>query len=108
MKNDCLFCTIAHGDKEQLIWENGIAAAFKDIHPKAPIHVLVVSKRHVQSLDALDDPILAGQLLMAVRQVAKELGVSDGYRVVMNTGRRGGQLVDHLHFHILAGKEFHD
>lgn len=90
------------------MWENEIAAAFKDIHPKAPIHLLVVPKRHIESLDGLDDPELAGQLLMAVRAVTRELGVSDGYRVAIHSGRRGGQIVDHLHFHILAGKEFHD
>ncbi len=106
--NDCLFCTIAHGDKENLIWENGGFAAFKDIHPKAPVHVLVVPKRHVESLAALDDAVLAGQLLMAVRQVTELLGVADGYRVIINNGRRGGQLVDHLHVHVLAGQQFHD
>lgn len=108
MKDGCLFCQIAHGDKENLVWENDQFAAFRDIHPKAPIHVLVVPKQHVESLDGLDDAQLAGQLMMAVREVTKSLGVSDGYRVIINTGRKGGQLVDHLHVHILAGKQFHD
>lgn len=106
MKDDCLFCQIAHGDKEKLIWENDVAAAFRDIHPKASVHVLVVPKQHVASLDQLDDPVAAGKLLMAVREVAKDQRVAGAYRVVINVGRDGGQLVDHLHVHILGGQKF--
>jgi len=108
MKDDCLFCKIAHGDKEHLVWENDVAAAFHDIHPKAPVHVLVVPKQHVDSLDQLDDPLALGQLMLAVKEVAKHLGVAGGYRTVINTGRNGGQVIDHLHVHILGGKQFTD
>ena len=100
---DCLFCRIANGGSG-LVWENEYAAAFADIHPKAPVHLLVVSKRHVVSLEALDDAELAGQLLMAAREVARVAGVSDAYRVMINNGRAAGQIIEHLHVHILANK----
>lgn len=100
--NDCLFCAIANGDPDKLIWQNEVAAAFRDIHPKAPVHILVVSKRHVQHLDALDDAELAGQLMMAVREVARQEGIAEAYRVHINNGRGAGQVVDHLHMHLLG------
>jgi histidine triad (HIT) family protein len=103
--NDCLFCSIANGDKDKLIWENEHAAAFNDIHPAAPVHVLVVPKRHATNLDELDDPELAGQLLMAVRSVAQQLGIAGRYRVQINNGRMAGQVVDHLHLHVKAGEQ---
>lgn len=106
MKPDCLFCKIAHGDKDKLVWQNDFAAAFNDIHPQAPIHVLVVPKKHYETLDELDDQAQAGQLLLAVREVARKLGTEKGYRVIINVGRHGGQIVDHLHVHILGGKKF--
>lgn len=101
--NNCLFCGIANGSDEKLIWSNEHAAAFNDIHPKAPVHVLVVPKRHVEKLDDLDDRELAGEMLIAVREVAKAVGVEGRYRVQANNGRGAGQVVDHLHFHILGG-----
>lgn len=108
MKDDCLFCQIANGDKKNLIWENDVAAAFNDIHPKAPVHVLVVPKVHIDSLDDLSDSKTAGELLLAVQSVAEHLDVAGGYRVMINVGRSGGQLIDHLHVHIMAGKHFSD
>jgi histidine triad (HIT) family protein len=101
---DCLFCAIANGDAEKLVWQNEVAAAFNDIHPKAPVHVLVVPKRHVENLDELDDAELAGQMLMAVREVAHAMGLEGRFRVVLNNGRPAGQVIDHLHFHVLGGK----
>lgn len=109
MNPDCLFCQIASGHTAtKLAWENEVAAAFADLHPKAPVHLLVVPKQHVESLDALDDPELAGQLLEAVKEVAKQAGVTGGYRVQINVGKAGGQVIDHLHFHVLGGKQFSD
>lgn len=105
MKPDCLFCSIA-ADKTKLIWENQYAAAFNDISPKAPVHVLIVPKTHVDSLDHLEDAELGGHLLMAVREVAHQLDVKGRYRVQINVGREGGQFVDHLHLHLLAGRKF--
>jgi histidine triad (HIT) family protein len=100
--NDCLFCSIANGKAENLVWQNDIAAAFKDIHPKAPTHILVVPKRHIENLDALDDPELAGQLLLSAREAAHAVGLKGRYRVALNNGRPAGQVIDHLHFHILG------
>jgi histidine triad (HIT) family protein len=99
---DCLFCSIANGDPEKLVWQNDIAAAFVDIHPKAPVHVLVVPKRHVAMLDDLDDAELAGQLLLAVREVAHAQGLVGRYKVQVNNGRLAGQVIDHLHFHVMG------
>jgi histidine triad (HIT) family protein len=99
---DCLFCSIANGDAEKLVWQNDVAAAFKDIHPKAPVHLLVVPKVHVEKLDDLDDEALAGQMLMAVREVAHAAGLKGRFRVALNNGRPAGQVIDHLHFHVLG------
>lgn len=99
---DCLFCKIARGDKENLVWENEVAAAFNDIHPKAKTHLLIVPKKHVANLDDLDDEDLAGKLLMAVREVAEKVGIRGGYQLKLHNGRSHGQEIDHLHFHILS------
>lgn len=105
---DCLFCSIANGDPDKLVWQNDFAAAFKDIHPQAPVHVLVVPKKHYLNLDELDDPDMAGKLLLAVREVAHSLGLEGRWRVQVNNGRPAGQVIEHLHFHLLGGKEMHD
>jgi histidine triad (HIT) family protein len=102
--NDCLFCSIANGDPSKLVWHNDVAAAFNDLHPKAPVHILVVPKQHIENLDHLDDPELAGKLLLAVREVAHAAGLKGGWRVRVNNGRPAGQVVDHLHFHVSGTK----
>ena len=91
-----------------IVYEDDRVLAFRDIAPKAPTHVLVIPKREIASLDAATeaDAELLGHLMLVIRRVARDLGVADsGYRVVANTGRDGGQTVDHLHFHLLAGRE---
>jgi histidine triad (HIT) family protein len=100
---DCLFCSIANGDKSKLVWEDDKAAAFNDIKPDAPVHVLVVPKQHIESLDHLSDGNLTAALLRAVQIVAKQEGVDGAYRVRINVGRKGGQIVDHLHIHVMGG-----
>ena len=100
--NDCLFCSIANGDPAKLVWHDDDVAAFRDIHPKAPVHVLVVPKKHVYSLDELDDPELASKLLTAARAVAAQEGVKGAWRLTVNVGKGGGQVVEHLHFHLLG------
>lgn len=99
---DCIFCQIANGDKEKLVWQNEVAAAFKDINPKARIHLLVAPKKHIGNLDDLEDEKLAGALLMAVKTVALQAGLKGGYQVRVHNGRAAGQEIDHLHFHILS------
>ncbi|HSX48387.1 MAG TPA: HIT domain-containing protein [Candidatus Nanoarchaeia archaeon] len=106
MNPDCLFCKIANGDPEKLVWENEYVAAFNDIHPKAPVHVLVTPKQHINSFDELDDPMQTTQLFQAVRQVAHFLNLKGRWRVIINVGRSAGQVIDHLHVHILGGKDF--
>jgi histidine triad (HIT) family protein len=101
MKDDCLFCQIA-ADPSKLEWENDEFAAFNDIHPKSKHHVLIVPKKHVDSLDHLDAEGDGGGLIAVIQTVAKQLGVAGGYKVQINVGRSGGQEVDHLHAHLLA------
>ncbi|MGH8549468.1 MAG: HIT domain-containing protein [Methylococcales bacterium] len=84
--------------------ENDEVLAFKDIHPKAPVHILIIPKRHIETLDELDDQNLAGELLLSARRVAGQLGLSKGYRVAINCKSEGGQEVYHLHLHILGGR----
>ncbi len=91
----------------KIVYEDDLCLAFEDISPKAPTHVLMIPKREIASLDALsdDDAELMGHMLLAIRKLARDLGVAEsGYRVVANTGADGGQSVDHLHFHLLAGR----
>lgn len=104
---DCIFCTIARGESTtRLVYENERVAAFDDIHPQAPVHVLVVPKRHYGGLeDDVPEEVLAS-LLAAVPTVAGIKGVArSGYRVIINTGRDGAQTVPHLHVHVLGGRQ---
>lgn len=105
---DCLFCRIADGElPADRVAESEEWLAFRDIDPQAPVHVLIIPRRHVESVAALkaDDAGLAGRLLLAAAQTARELGVGDdGYRLVTNRGEKAGQSVFHLHLHLLAGR----
>jgi histidine triad (HIT) family protein len=100
MESDCLFCKLAN-DNSNLVWENPEFAAFKDIHPKDRVHVLIVPKQHVGSLDDLSAELSPG-MIEAVQEVAKHLGVAGAYRIQVNVGRAGGQEIDHLHVHLIA------
>ena len=106
MSVDCLFCRIAAGEiPAKLIAETEDCLAFRDIDPQAPVHILVVPRRHVASLDQVDDPMLLGRLGLLVAQLAREQGVAEtGYRTVINTGGDAGQSVAHLHLHLLGGR----
>ena len=101
--SDCIFCKIINGDfNTDFVYENEYAVVFKDINPKADIHLLVVPRKHVESLNELDDEKLLGKLMMAVKEVTKILNIKS-YRTVINTGKEAGQEVFHLHIHILSG-----
>ncbi len=104
----CLFCQIgAKSLPANIIFENDQVLAFKDIHPKAPVHILFIPKKHITSLADLpsEDGPLMGQLFLSVKQVAQELGIAQqGYRTIINTRTHGGQEVDHLHIHLLGGE----
>ena len=100
---DCIFCKIVNGDfNTEFVYENEYAVVFKDINPKADIHLLVVPRMHVESLNELNDEALLGKLMMTVKDVTKQLGIKS-YRTFINTGKEAGQEVFHLHIHILAG-----
>ena len=90
----------------KIVYEDDLCLAFEDINPQAPTHLVVIPKQEIVSVDDLrdEDEALAGHLLIAIRRMAAELDLSDGYRVVTNCGPAAGQEVMHLHFHVLAGR----
>lgn len=108
MSDNCIFCKIASGAiPAGLIYQDDQVVAFKDIHPQAPVHLLVIPRRHIASLGELTegDRPLAGHLLERVAHIARQEGVEQGgYRTIINTGAHGGQEVFHLHVHILGGQ----
>jgi histidine triad (HIT) family protein len=103
-----VFCKIARGElPARLVWEGEDLLAFRDLHPVAPEHVLFIPRKHITSVDHLDDldAALMGKLILAARDVARQLGLaSRGYRLVANTGEEGGQTIPHLHFHLIGGR----
>jgi histidine triad (HIT) family protein len=105
---NCLFCKIARGEiPSRKVYEDDQVIAFHDINPARPMHLLVVPKRHIASLQTVtadDEPVL-GRLLAVTRQLAEENGSPEGFRVIINNGRIGGQEVPHLHAHIVGGPE---
>ena len=106
---DCIFCRIARGEvPAQIVYEEDRAVAFRDLNPQAPTHVLVIPRRHVPSLhEGGGDPAMLGELLVAARTIAEQEGLGEGgYRVVINNGPDAGQSVDHLHVHLLGGRQF--
>jgi len=88
------------------VYQDELAYAFADINPKAPVHILVVPREHIRSLDeaARDKRALLGHLLWTAAEIAREKGLANGYRIVVNTGAGAGQSVDHLHLHLLGGR----
>ena len=103
---DCIFCKIAHGEiPSRKVYEDEEVIAFHDIKPAAKVHILLVPKRHIPSLleATADDQALLGRLLLLVPQLARELGLGDGFKTSINTGRAGGQEVFHLHIHVYGG-----
>lgn len=105
---DCTFCQIISGDRQgEIVYQDEQVVAFKDIHPKAPWHILVVPRDHIESLNdaAPRDEVLLGHLLRIASKVANAVGIADeGYRVVINTGPNAGQSIFHLHAHVLGGR----
>ncbi len=104
---DCLFCKIIAGEiPSAKVFENEHVYAFRDINPQAPVHVLVVPKEHICCADAIngENSSLVAHVFEAIPQIAKETGLTNGYRVITNVGEDGRQSVKHLHFHILGGK----
>lgn len=106
---DCIFCKIIKREiPADIVYEDEQIIAFKDINPVAPIHILVIPKKHISSLAQLEikDENLIGKIYTIINKIAEEQGVKEkGYRVIVNCGKDGGQEVGHLHFHLLAGKK---
>ncbi len=107
---DCLFCKIVKGEiPSKKVYEDEEILAFEDINPAAPIHILIIPKKHITSLAYLEkeDEPLVGKIYGVMNKIATEKGFKeDGYRVIVNCGKNGGQEVMHLHFHLLAGRKF--
>jgi len=102
---DCIFCKIAKKEiPAEIVWEDDEAVVFKDIKPKAPVHLLIVPRAHIESVKDLKDEhqSLAAKLIYVARDVAAEQGLN-GYKLTFHVGREGGQIVDHIHLHLLGG-----
>jgi histidine triad (HIT) family protein len=106
MADQCLFCRIARGEiPAKIVTEDATCIAFRDVNPQAPVHVLVIPRAHVPSLNEVASPELMTDILQMAREVAKQEGIAaGGYRVVFNTNADGGQSVAHLHAHVLGGR----
>ena len=107
---DCLFCKIIKGEiPSNKVYEDDEFLAFHDINPAAPVHILVIPKKHINSLADIEkeDEQLLGKIYGIINKIAEEYNFKqDGYRIIVNCGKNGGQEVMHLHFHVLAGKKF--
>ena len=105
---DCIFCKIIKGEiPSQKVYEDEDILAFKDINPLAPVHILVIPKKHIETtndLEQSDEPTI-GRIFTIIKKLAKENNLENGYRVVNNCGEDGGQEVKHLHFHLLGGRK---
>jgi len=102
--SDCLFCRIVRGEiPSRRVFEDDATCAFEDVAPKAPTHVLVVPKTHVDTIAAASDEAMVGRLFLTAARIARERGLDD-YRLVVNNGEGAGQSVFHLHVHLLAGR----
>jgi histidine triad (HIT) family protein len=105
---DCLFCNIIKGKiPSNLIYEDEKVIAFNDINPQAPVHYLVIPRDHIESADFINEnnKELIGHIIFVASKLAKEQGLSKGYRIINNCGSDGGQTVGHIHFHILGKRE---
>lgn len=106
---ECIFCEIIRGEiPANIVYESAHALAFEDVNPMAPVHVVVVPKEHVATLMDVPDGMME-ELMAAVREVAREKGIAEkGFRTVINCNEEGGQVVFHLHIHVLGGRELSD
>jgi len=105
MEKDCLFCKIVAGTvPSDQVYNDEHVVVFKDIHPKAPVHLLIVPREHVVSLNELEEKhdSLIAHIMRLLPKLAKEQGLNDGFRTEINTGRGGGQIIFHLHVHLLG------
>ncbi len=110
--DDCVFCNIVNKSLESdILFENKDLIVIRDILPKAPVHLLVIPKKHVLSINHIDpqDEKLIGDIILTAKKMAEKFGVSEtGYKLVFNVGRDGGQVIPHLHLHLMGGKSMGD
>ena len=104
---DCTFCKIVEGEMDtDLIYEDEKVIAFKDINPQAPVHILIIPRKHISTLQDVEDYTIIEHIYKIANQLANEYNIADdGYRVVVNCNDDGGQVVYHLHFHLLGGRK---
>ncbi|MBS4535569.1 histidine triad nucleotide-binding protein [Clostridium sp. D2Q-14] len=106
--SDCIFCKIINKEiPSEIVYEDELIMAFNDIEAKAPVHILIIPKKHISSLNKMEDEDgeLISHIFKIISEIVKEKGIKEsGYRVVNNCGENGGQTVDHLHFHVLGGR----
>lgn len=107
--SNCLFCKMIKGEiKPDVVYEDERILAFRDINPKAPVHILIIPKQHIETLNDLDNSDLAGHMLSTAPKLANQEGLAEqGYRLVVNCKQHGGQEVYHLHVHLLGGRQMH-
>ena len=106
---DCIFCKIASGEiPSNKVYEDDTVVAFRDLDPQAPTHVLIIPKRHIQSVAEItpENSAIVAHIFEVAAQLSRELGLTGGFRVVSNSGAAAGQSVPHLHFHLLGGRDF--
>jgi len=106
--SDCIFCKIAAGEiPSRKVYEDGELIAFHDVNPAAPVHFMIVPKEHINSLEDCNGrhEMLLGRILLLAPKLAKEQGLNDGFKTVINTGKGGGQVVFHLHVHVIGGNK---
>ena len=106
--SDCLFCKIAAGEiPSEIVYEDDRLVVFKDINPKAEVHLLVIPRQHIASVNELtpEQDALVAHMLRVMPQLAKSQGLDDGFRTIINTGKGAGQIIFHLHMHLLGGKD---
>ena len=109
MDHNCLFCKIINGDiPSTKVYEDEYVFAFRDINPQAPVHILVVPKKHIACALEIDEEnsLYVSKCFEAIAKIARAEGLEDGFRVVNNCGENGGQSVMHLHFHLIGGEKF--
>lgn len=105
---NCIFCKIIKGEiPSQKVYEDDEILAFKDINPLAPVHILVIPKKHIETTNDLTeaDEAVIGKIFTVIKKIAKENNLKNGYRVINNCGEDGGQEVKHLHFHLIGGRK---
>jgi len=103
---NCIFCKIINKEiSSDIVYEDDSVVAIKDINPKAPVHLLIIPKKHIPSVNYLgvEDKTLMGEIILTAKKIAEEKDLK-GYKLVINVGREAGQLIDHLHLHLLSGK----